>query len=131
MKINNICCIGAGYVGGPTMAVIEGLTCDSRINQEEIFGPVTTLQSFCTEEDAIQQANDTQYGLSASIWSQNIQRCHRVAKQIEAGVVWVNAWMLRDLRIPFGGYHHSGLGREGGFESLKFFTETKNVCIKY
>ncbi len=110
-------------------AVIEGLSPNSRINQEEIFGPVVTLMPFETEEEVIAYANGTVYGLSASIWSENIRRCHYLASQIQAGVIWLNCWMIRDLRTPFGGMKQSGIGREGGVEALRFFTEAKNVCI--
>jgi len=118
-----------GYFMEPT--VIEGLDAHCRTNQEEIFGPVVTLIPFNTEEEAIYIANATPYGLSASVWTQNLARAHRVAAAIEAGIVWVNTWMLRDLRTPFGGVKASGVGREGGFEALRFFTEPKNVCISY
>ena len=117
-----------GYFVAPT--IIEGLGPKCRTNQEEIFGPVVTLQSFATEEEALALANDTPYGLAAVVWSQNLKRAHRVAGKIHSGIVWVNCWMLRDLRTPFGGVKQSGVGREGGWEALKFFTEAKNVCIK-
>lgn len=117
-----------GYYIEPT--IIEGLSNDCTINQEEIFGPVVSLIPFETEEEVIEMANATRYGLSASIFTENISRGHRVAAQIDAGIVWINTWILRDLRIPFGGMKQSGLGREGGFNSLKFFTEPKNVCVK-
>lgn len=117
-----------GYYIEPT--IIEGLSNNCTINQEEIFGPVVSLIPFETEEEVIEMANATRYGLSASIFTENISRGHRVAAQIEAGIVWINTWILRDLRIPFGGMKQSGLGREGGFNSLKFFTEPKNVCVK-
>ena len=117
-----------GYFVKPT--VIEGLPHDCRTNQEEIFGPVATLTPFEGEEEVLEYANSTEYGLAASVWSQDVQRCHRVAQGLESGVVWVNTWLLRDLRTPFGGMKHSGLGREGGLEALRFFTEAKNVCIK-
>ncbi|AOE50738.1 aldehyde dehydrogenase [Kangiella sediminilitoris] len=118
-----------GYFVEPT--VIEGLDNDCRTNQEEIFGPVCTIMPFDTDEEAVTLANGTQYGLASSIWTNDLKRAHRVAKQIEAGIVWVNCWLLRDLRTPFGGVKNSGVGREGGLEALRFFTETKNVCIKY
>ncbi|MFK7825880.1 MAG: aldehyde dehydrogenase [Oligoflexales bacterium] len=111
--------------------ILSGVSQNSCVNQEEIFGPVITLQPFADEKEALQLANDSKYGLSASIWSQDLSRCHRLAKNIEAGIVWVNSWMLRDLRTPFGGYKSSGLGREGGLDALNFFTQSKNVCIKY
>ncbi len=117
-----------GYYLAPT--VIEGLEYTCRTNQEEIFGPVVTLTPFDSEEDVLTMANSTEYGLSATIWTENLSRAQRVSQQIEAGIVWVNCWLLRDLRTPFGGVKNSGVGREGGFEALKFFTEPKNVCIK-
>jgi len=120
-------CAG-GYFVEPT--IIEGLDAACRTNQEEIFGPVITLLPFKTEEEALQIANSTQQGLSATIWTGNLKRAHRVAHQVEAGIIWVNCWLLRDLRTPFGGMKSSGIGREGGQEALAFFTEPKNVCIK-
>ena len=117
-----------GYYIEPT--VIEGLPFDCSINQEEIFGPVVSLMPFDSEEEVIEMANSTKYGLSASIYTENISKGHRVAANIDAGVVWINTWLLRDLRIPFGGMKQSGVGREGGFKSLHFFTEPKNVCVK-
>jgi aminomuconate-semialdehyde/2-hydroxymuconate-6-semialdehyde dehydrogenase len=120
--------LNGGYYLEPT--VIEGLSYDCSINQEEIFGPVLSLLPFKSEEEVIMMANSTKYGLSASIFTNDISRGHRVAAKIKAGVVWVNTWLLRDLRIPFGGMKQSGIGREGGFKSLQFFTEPKNVCIK-
>jgi aminomuconate-semialdehyde/2-hydroxymuconate-6-semialdehyde dehydrogenase len=118
-----------GYFVAPT--VIEGLAAGCRVNQEEIFGPVATLIPFDTEAEALALANGVRFGLAASVWSADVKRCHRVAQQLEAGVVWVNCWLLRDLRTPFGGVKDSGVGREGGLEALRFFTEPKNVCIKY
>ena len=115
-----------GWFIEPT--VIEGLDNRSRLNQEEIFGPVVTLQSFKSEEEAIEIANDTQYGLSATIWTTSHKKSDRVAKNIDAGVVWINCWMVRDLRTPFGGMKDSGLGREGGESVLRFFTEQKTIC---
>ena len=100
-------------------------------NQEEIFGPVVTRTPFDTEEEVIAMANSTKYGLACSLWTQNIQRAHRIAEQIESGLVWINTWMVRDLRTPFGGVKSSGVGREGGFEAMRFFTEAKNVFVKY
>ena len=118
-----------GYYLEPT--VIEVTTDECRVNQEEIFGPVVTLMPFNTEEDALLMANKVKYGLSATLWTNNLKRAMRMSNQIQAGIVWVNTWMLRDLRTPFGGVKASGVGREGGFEALRFFTEAKNVCIKY
>jgi aminomuconate-semialdehyde/2-hydroxymuconate-6-semialdehyde dehydrogenase len=117
-----------GWFIKPT--VIEGLGIDCKINQEEVFGPVVTLLPFDSEEEALEIANSTDYGLTASIWTSDLSRAHRLAGQIEAGIVWINCWMLRDLRTPFGGVKNSGLGREGGWEALRFFTELKNVCVK-
>jgi aminomuconate-semialdehyde/2-hydroxymuconate-6-semialdehyde dehydrogenase len=117
-----------GYFVEPT--VIVGLNEKCRTNQEEIFGPVVTIMPFDTDEEAIGYANGTPYGLSATIWTENLRRAHRVAAQIKSGIIWVNCWMFRDLRTPFGGMKQSGVGREGGWEALKFFTEAKNVCIK-
>ena len=116
-----------GWFIAPT--VIEGLGPDCRTNTEEIFGPVVTLQAFDTDEEALALANATPYGLSASVWTADLSRAHRLAERIEAGVVWVNTWMNRDLRTPFGGVKQSGLGREGGWEAMRFFTEAKNVTI--
>jgi aminomuconate-semialdehyde/2-hydroxymuconate-6-semialdehyde dehydrogenase len=117
-----------GYYIEPT--IIEGLSYDCDVNQEEIFGPVVSLISFKTETEVVDMANSTKYGLSASIFTESISRGHRVAANIDSGVVWINTWMLRDLRIPFGGMKQSGVGREGGFKSLEFFTEPKNICVK-
>lgn len=117
-----------GFFIEPT--VIEGLAYDCRTNQEEIFGPVVTLTPFETEQEALQMANSTQYGLAATIWTENLTRAHRVAALLHSGIIWINCWLFRDLRTPFGGMKNSGVGREGGFEALKFFTEEKNVCIK-
>lgn len=118
-----------GYYLSP--AVFEQLDPWCRTNQEEIFGPVVTLYPFDTEEEVIQFANSTQYGLAASVWTNQLSRAHRVAQRLESGIVWINCWMLRDLRTPFGGVKSSGVGREGGWEALRFFTEPKNVCIQY
>ncbi len=117
-----------GWFVEPT--VIEGLGYKCRINREEIFGPLVTLIPFETEEEALMMANSTEYGLAAIIWTENLNRAHRIANKIQAGIIWINCWMLRDLRTPFGGMKNSGVGREGGFEALRFFTEPKNVCIK-
>lgn len=118
-----------GYYLEPT--IIEVPNDDCRVNQEEIFGPVVTLMPFKTEDEVLQMANKVKYGLSATLWTNNLNRTMRVSSKIEAGIVWVNTWLLRDLRTPFGGVKNSGVGREGGFEALRFFTEPKNVCIKY
>ncbi len=118
-----------GYYLEPT--VIEVPTDECRVNQEEIFGPVVTLMPFKTEKDVLAMANKVKYGLSATLWTNDLKRTMRMSNQIQAGIVWVNTWMLRDLRTPFGGVKNSGVGREGGFEALRFFTEAKNVCIKY
>nr|HMS42668.1 aldehyde dehydrogenase [Pyrinomonadaceae bacterium] len=117
-----------GYFIAPT--IIENLAHDCRTNQEEIFGPVVTIQPFETEEEVLTYANSVRYGLSSTIWTENLSRAHRLAAEIEAGIVWINCWLLRDLRTPFGGVKDSGMGREGGFEALRFFTEEKNVCVK-
>lgn len=117
-----------GWFYEPTL--IEGLGPECRTNQEEIFGPVATLLPFDTEEEALRLANSTRYGLSASVWTKDVKRAHRFGARLEAGIVWVNCWMLRDLRTPFGGVKSSGVGREGGWEALRFFSEPRNVCIK-
>jgi aminomuconate-semialdehyde/2-hydroxymuconate-6-semialdehyde dehydrogenase len=119
-------CAGGWFIA-PT--VIEGLPPDCRTNQEEIFGPVVTLIPFDDDDEAIGLANATQYGLAASVWTTNLKRAHRVAARLESGIVWINCWMRRDLRTPFGGVKQSGVGREGGVEALRFFTEPKNICI--
>jgi len=118
-----------GYYLRPT--VIEGLDYTCRTNQEEIFGPVVTITPFDTEEEALKMANSTEYGLAATLWTSDLQRAHRMADQLQSGIVWINAWLVRDLRTPFGGVKASGVGREGGWEALRFFTEPKNVFIKY
>jgi aminomuconate-semialdehyde/2-hydroxymuconate-6-semialdehyde dehydrogenase len=117
-----------GWFIEPT--VIEGLAYDCRTNQEEIFGPVVTITPFDTEEEVLMMANSTEYGLASVLWTENLTRAHRLAGKIKAGIVWINCWLLRDLRTPFGGVKSSGVGREGGWEALRFFTEAKNVCIK-
>ena len=118
-----------GYYLQPT--IIEVYDDQCRVNQEEIFGPVVTIMPFKTEAEALQMANGVQYGLSATLWTNNLDRTMRLSKQLQSGIVWVNTWLNRDLRTPFGGMKNSGVGREGGFEALRFFTEAKNVCIKY
>jgi aminomuconate-semialdehyde/2-hydroxymuconate-6-semialdehyde dehydrogenase len=126
IKLDGRC--AGGYFVEPT--VIENLAHDCRTNREEIFGPVVTISPFDSEEEVLNYANSVEYGLSATVWTENVSRAHRVAEKLESGIVWVNCWLLRDLRTPFGGMKNSGVGREGGFEALKFFTEEKNVCIK-
>jgi aminomuconate-semialdehyde/2-hydroxymuconate-6-semialdehyde dehydrogenase len=116
-----------GYFFSPT--VITDLPVSCRTNREEIFGPVVTITPFDNEDEVIGYANDVDYGLSSSVWTQNLSRAHRVAEQIHTGTVWVNCWLVRDLRVPFGGMKASGVGREGGEEALHFFTEPKNICI--
>lgn len=127
VKIEGRC--SEGWFIEPT--VFEGLSNTCKTNQEEIFGPIVTIQSFDNEEDALQKANDIDYGLAAIVWTENLRKAHRLASNLEAGIVWINCWMLRDLRTPFGGMKQSGIGREGGWEALRFFTETKNVTVKY
>ncbi len=117
-----------GWYISPT--VIENLSYDCRCNQEEIFGPVVTLTPFDTEEEALMMANSTKYGLACSVWTENLTKAHRVAGTIQSGIVWINCWLLRDLRTPFGGMKQSGVGREGGWNAMNFFTEQKNVCVK-
>ena len=117
----------AGYFMEPT--VIEGLDENCQTNQEEIFGPIVTLIPFNSKDEAIRIANATDYGLAASIWSQDLDKASRVAQQINFGIVWLNCWMVRDLRTPFGGTKKSGLGREGGDDGIEFFTEPKNICM--
>jgi aminomuconate-semialdehyde/2-hydroxymuconate-6-semialdehyde dehydrogenase len=117
-----------GWYIAPT--IIENLAYDCRTNTEEIFGPVVTITPFDTEEEALDMANCTEYGLASSIWTNDLTRAHRVAANIQSGIVWINCWLLRDLRTPFGGVKQSGVGREGGWEAMRFFTEAKNVCIK-
>ncbi len=118
-----------GWFIEPT--VITGLSHSCRTNQEEIFGPVVTISSFDSEQEAIMMANSTGYGLAAIVWTESLNTAHRVASNLESGIVWVNCWLLRDLRTPFGGVKNSGVGREGGVEALRFFTDMKNVCIEY
>jgi aminomuconate-semialdehyde/2-hydroxymuconate-6-semialdehyde dehydrogenase len=118
-----------GYFIEPT--VIENLGPSCKTNMEEIFGPVVTLQSFETEEEALQLANATLYGLAAMIWTQDISKANRIAAKVESGIIWINCWLVRDLRTPFGGMKNSGVGREGGWEALRFFTEAKNICVQF
>lgn len=118
-----------GWFIAPT--VIEALGNDTQTNQQEIFGPVVTLVPFDDEAEAIALANGTGYGLAASLWTRDLSRAHRMGAQLEFGIVWINCWLLRDLRTPFGGSKQSGVGREGGVEALRFFTEPRNICIRY
>ncbi len=120
---------GNGYFIEPT--IIEGLDQQCKTNQEEIFGPVITIQPFETEEEAVHLANATGYGLAATVWTRDISTANRIAVKLQSGIVWINCWLLRDLRTPFGGMKNSGVGREGGWEAMKFFTEQKNVCIQF
>lgn len=117
-----------GYFISP--AIIEKLPYDCRCNQEEIFGPVVSITPFDSEEEALHYANSVRYGLASVLWTQHLGRAARIAQKLQSGIVWVNCWLLRDLRTPFGGMKDSGVGREGGFEALNFFTESKNICIK-
>lgn len=126
VELNGRC--AQGYFVQPT--VITGLDANCRTNQEEIFGPVVTVQQFSSEKEGIALANNSEYGLSSTIWTQNLSRAHRVGSALNTGIVWVNCWLVRDLRTPFGGVKNSGVGREGGDDALNFFTEKKNICIK-
>lgn len=117
-----------GFYLEPT--IFESLPYDCKTNQEEIFGPVITIMPFDTEEEVLMMANSTKYGLASSVWTTNVKKAHRIADQLNMGIVWVNAWLIRDLRTPFGGMKASGVGREGGLEALRFFTEPKNIFIK-
>lgn len=117
-----------GWYIEPT--VLEGLPYNCRTNLEEIFGPVVTIMPFDTEDEAMQLANSTEYGLTSMLWTENLTRAHKLAARLRSGIVWINCWLLRDLRTPFGGVKSSGVGREGGWEAMRFFTEPKNVCIK-
>jgi aminomuconate-semialdehyde/2-hydroxymuconate-6-semialdehyde dehydrogenase len=125
IKLEGRC--SGGYFIEPT--VIVDLPYDCRTNQEEIFGPVVSIMPFETEEEVLKYANSTPFGLSATLWTENLKRAHRVSAQLKSGIIWVNCWLFRDLRTPFGGMKQSGVGREGGWEAMKFFTEAKNVCV--
>ena len=116
-----------GFFLQPT--VVTDLAPDARCNQEEIFGPVVSVTPFDDEREVVRHANGTRYGLAASIWTRDLARAHRVAAAVDSGTIWINCWMLRDLRVPFGGMKDSGMGREGGDEALRFFTEPKNICL--
>ncbi len=116
-----------GFFVSPT--VIEGLPQNCRTNQEEIFGPVVTLSPFDTVEEVLEYANGTQYGLSSTVWTKDLSKANKMAQELKAGIVWINCWLVRDLRTPFGGVKNSGVGREGGYYALQFFTEPTNVCI--
>jgi len=120
--------IEKGFFIEPT--IITGLGDNARCVREEIFGPVVTIQPFDTEEEVLEKVNDTNYGLSATVWTTNLKKAHTFAGKIEAGIVWINTWFLRDLRTPFGGMKHSGIGREGGHNSIEFYTETTNITVK-
>ena len=126
-------CLPSGFEGGNWMAptVIEGLSPDSRCSTEEIFGPVVTLHRFGSEDEAVAIANNTRYGLAGSVWTSDLGKGRRVSEAIDTGMVWVNTWLHRDLRVPFGGVKDSGVGREGGKWSLGFFSEAMNVCVKH
>ena len=126
-------CLPSGFEGGNWMAptVIEGLSPDSRCSTEEIFGPVVTLHPFGNEDEAVAMANNTRYGLAGSVWTSDLDKGRRVSEAIDTGMVWVNTWLHRDLRVPFGGVKDSGVGREGGKWSLGFFSEAMNVCVKH
>ncbi len=117
-----------GFFFQPT--VVTGLSADCRVNREEIFGPVVTITPFSDEEELLAMTNSVNFGLSASLWTRDLSRAHRLAERLEAGTVWINCWLLRDLRVPFGGVKQSGVGREGGDEALRFFTEPKTICVK-
>ena len=118
-----------GYFMAPT--VISSLSDSSKVMQEEIFGPVTCVSPFDTEDEAVAKGNGVRYGLAATVWSRDVGRVHRMAKRLQAGLVWTNCWLVRDLNLPFGGMKSSGVGREGGKDSYHFFTEVKSVTIKY
>jgi aminomuconate-semialdehyde/2-hydroxymuconate-6-semialdehyde dehydrogenase len=110
--------------------LLQDLTNCSEIHQTEIFGPVVTINSFKYPHEAVKWANNSPYGLAASVWTKNLTLAHRLAADLRVGTVWVNTWLQRDLRVPFGGMKASGVGREGGEYSLDFFTESKTVCVQ-
>ncbi|MDA9002388.1 aldehyde dehydrogenase [Flavobacteriaceae bacterium] len=118
-----------GYYLMPTIIQVDSNSC--HLNQEEIFGPIVTIMPFSSDSEVLEMANDVKYGLSATVWTNSLKRSLFFSEHLECGIVWVNTWMQRDLRTPFGGVKSSGVGREGGFEALRFFTETKNICINY
>ncbi|EAR12385.1 hypothetical protein PI23P_07165 [Polaribacter irgensii 23-P] len=128
---NKVAVMGSenGYYLQPTIIEVADNKC--KLNQEEVFGPVVAIMSFKTDKEVLQLANDVKYGLSATVWTNNLRRTMQFSQQLQTGIVWVNTWMLRDLRTPFGGQKDSGIGREGGIEALRFFTESKNICIQY
>ncbi|MAJ98131.1 MAG: aldehyde dehydrogenase [Flavobacteriales bacterium TMED288] len=128
-KVNLSGKFSKGYYYKPT--IIEGLDMNCKVNKEEIFGPVVTVIPFDSEQEVIFLANQSDYGLSSSIWTENLTTAHKVSSKLDSGIIWVNSWLLRDLRTPFGGMKNSGIGREGGYKSLEFFTETKNVCLNF
>ena len=111
--------------------VIESLALDSVVHREEIFGPVVTINSFKEDEDAMRMANDSDYGLASILWTSDLGKAHKISEKLNSGIVWINSWLLRDLRTPFGGVKQSGFGREGGYDAINFFTEQKNICIDY
>lgn len=119
----------SGYFMLPT--VIAEVSDDSCCMQDEIFGPVTCITAFGTEEEVIRRANGVKYGLAATIWSSDVRRVHRVAKRLQSGLVWTNCWLVRDLNLPFGGMKASGVGREGARDSYEFFTEVKTITVKH
>lgn len=122
-------CNKSGYFMPTT--VITGISDSSRVMQEEIFGPVTCISPFDTEDEAVARGNGVRYGLSATVWSKDVGKVHRVAQRLQAGLVWTNCWLVRDLNLPFGGMKNSGVGREGGKDSYHFFTEVKSITIKH
>ena len=118
-----------GYYIEPTVIEVSSNKCE--LNQEEIFGPVVTIMPFKNDDEVLKMANDVRYGLSASVWTSDLKRSMYFSQHLDAGIIWINTWMQRDLRTPFGGLKESGIGCEGGFEVLRFFMESKNICINY